>query len=430
MENLIKNLFTYQWQRKLLALVIALVVWVIVNHTITATKTIPSVPVRVINLPTDQTITGLLPNGFLAKRITLTLTGTRDVIEELEPGDLEVLVDVSNRPSEGVLQITKKNLVSLNPNINLMKHVVSLAHPEFLIKVSPVLTEQIPITIHPPIGKAPKGYEFLDVWPLTLTQTVSGPQEQVLNLKHQGLELTFNLDQITKEDLEALPSVGQYDDEVNFKVPEQWKKVTIPLPINSYVPLNDPDAQSLTLTFLREQFIPLKNELPINVFYPLKNSEKINPNTYALAPGPFIKFNNFVPVLTVPLFVNRVSKLFLEIVKDNMELDLVAAPIKERERWEWSVGIIDSAHLEDTFVAYLLSNNKYTGHSQTRAQERERYYRQRFRNYMQQFTLYLPSMNKLEIDSGIRDHHIAVHVPNASVQPVLGLPETGEPDAN
>lgn len=108
MESLINNLIVYQWQRKLWALAAALVVWFFVNYTITSSKTIPSVPIRVINLPTDKTIYGLLPNGFLSKRTPLTLTGTRDVIDQLEPGDLEIIVDVSNLPSDGIVQITKK----------------------------------------------------------------------------------------------------------------------------------------------------------------------------------------------------------------------------------------------------------------------------------------------------------------------------------
>lgn len=422
MENLIKSIFFHQWQRKLVAILTALVIWVIVNHNITETKTINSVPVRVINLPKDQTIHGLQSNGFLAKRITLTLTGTKDVIDALEPGDLEVDVDISNRPSEGIVKITKKNLVSLNPNINLSQHITDVAHPEFILKVSPVLTEEIPITIHQPIGNAPKGYEFLDIWPLTLNQTISGPQEQILNLKHQGLELTFNLDEITAEELKALPSGGNYDDEVNFKIPEQWKKVTIPTPINSYVSLNDPEAKNLHITFLREEFFPLKNELTIHVFFPLKNSETINPETYPLSQNAFVKFKNYIPILTVPLYAKKVSKLFLEIVKDNMVLELVAAPRSEREKWEWSVGFIDSSRLEDTYVAFLLGNNKSgTSSSQSKSMEREKYYRQRFRKYMQQFRFYLLSQRKLEIDSGIVDNQIRVYVPNALISPVPSL---------
>ena len=59
MENLIKSI-THQWQRKLVALFAAMLLWFFVNHTIITTKTIPSVPVRIINLPNDHTVVGLL----------------------------------------------------------------------------------------------------------------------------------------------------------------------------------------------------------------------------------------------------------------------------------------------------------------------------------------------------------------------------------
>lgn len=95
METVIYNFFFHNWKRKALALVSAAIVWLFVNQSITEVKTISNVPIRIINLPSDKTIQGLLPNGILSKRITLTLTGTKDVIEELEPGDVEVLLDAS-----------------------------------------------------------------------------------------------------------------------------------------------------------------------------------------------------------------------------------------------------------------------------------------------------------------------------------------------
>ena len=156
MESIIHKLFFHQWQRKLVALLTAIIIWFFVNHSITSSKTLPSVPIRVINLPTDKTIQGLLPNGFLSKRTTLTLTGARNVIDQLETGDVEILLDVSNLPADGIVQVSKKNLVGLNPNINLPSNVTSISHPEFVIKMRPILTEQIPITIHPPLGDAPK----------------------------------------------------------------------------------------------------------------------------------------------------------------------------------------------------------------------------------------------------------------------------------
>src|ERR1700733_13121884 len=116
MESLISYIFWNNWQRKLMALLTALVIWFFVSHSITETKTIRNVPIRISNLPAEKTILGLLPNGILSKRITLTLSGAKDVIDEIEPGDVEVNIDASAIDhNDWIVQITKKNLVSLNP---------------------------------------------------------------------------------------------------------------------------------------------------------------------------------------------------------------------------------------------------------------------------------------------------------------------------
>jgi hypothetical protein len=410
----VSNFFFYQWQRKLLALVTAIIIWIFVSQSITASKTIPQVPIRVINLPADKTITGLLSNGFLGKRTSITLTGTKDVINQLEPGDVEVILDVSNLPNDGIVQITKKNLVSLNPNFNLPKHVTSVGNSELVIKMSPILNEKIPILIHPPLGSAPKGYEFLDIWPINLSQSVSGPQDQVLNLKNQGLELTFNLDNITKEELDSQNGKGLYNDEISFNVPDSWKRIEVPFfSTQGTEEINDPEAKNLQIHFLRKQLLPIPSQLPIHVFYPLKYSATINPDTYPLISSPFVKFKNQLPILTIPLFGSNVSKLFLEVVKDNIELDIVAAPASEREKLEWGISFIDEAHLEDTYVAFLLSDSKSSDSLQNKNRGLEEHFRERFRLYLQKFTLYLSLKYKLELESKLEDGKIRVHVPNA-----------------
>src|SRR5690242_20027239 len=95
METLIGRIFISNWQQKLVALATAVVLWFFVSYSIIETKIVPSVPIRVVNIPPDYTILGLLPNGILQKRITLSITGTKDIVEDLEPGDLEVVVDAS-----------------------------------------------------------------------------------------------------------------------------------------------------------------------------------------------------------------------------------------------------------------------------------------------------------------------------------------------
>lgn len=418
----LKNLLFFQWQRKLVALLTAIVIWFLVNHSITSSVTIPAVPIRVINLPTDKTILGLLPNGFLGKRTSLTLSGTKDVIDQLESGDVEVILDVSNIPSDGIVQITKKNLISLNPNLNLSAHVTSISHPDILINMSPILTAKIPIIIQPPIGEAPEGYEFLDIWPLQLMQTVSGPQEQVLSLKNEELEITFNLNDITKEQLDALQTTDLYNDEVNFPVPQKWKKVNIPFSTKGIESINDPEAKNLQITFLRKQLLPIKNEMPVHIFYPLRYSATINPDTYGLAASSFIQFKNKLPYLTIPLLASNVSKLFLEIAQENIEIDIVAVPPSEREFLEWSVNFIDDQHLEDMYVAYLLGETKSGDSAQYTNRDKEKYFRHRFRLYMDRLILYIAPRIKLDLQSRLEDGKIQVFVPHSPSLSVKNLP--------
>jgi len=123
----ISKFFTENWQRKLLALILAIIAWWFVNQSIIETKTLIGVPVRIVNLPANKTIEGLLPNGLLRRRATLTISGSKKVIEQLEPGDLEVILDASNAPNNWLVQIGKVNLVSLNPNVDLTKNISSIA---------------------------------------------------------------------------------------------------------------------------------------------------------------------------------------------------------------------------------------------------------------------------------------------------------------
>ncbi len=171
--RLILNFFLENWQRKLIALISATVIWLLVNHSITSTRVIPNVPIRIVNLPSDKTVQGLLPNGLLSKRVTLTVSGSKDVVDQLEPGDLEIIIDASNKGDEWIVQVSKKNLVGLNPDIDLLRNITQVTHNEFIIKLSRLITDKIPVMILPPIGEPPQGYQFLDIWPQRLTHTVS-----------------------------------------------------------------------------------------------------------------------------------------------------------------------------------------------------------------------------------------------------------------
>lgn len=408
MESVIVRFFFHNWQRKLLGLITAIVVWVFVNHSINSTKTIANVPVRIINLPIDKTICGLLPNGMLTKRIALTLTGTMDVVDELEAGDLEVLLDASTASSdEWIVQITKKNLVSLNPSIDLRHHITQVDHTDFVIKLSRLITAKIPVAVTKPMGSAPQGYDYLDVWPQFLVQSVSGPEEDIQKLKEKGLEITFDLRDVSKAELDAIKS-SAHNDEISFSIPKKWKQISIPFHNNNLEELNDPEAQSLRIDFLRKEFLPLDKEIPIRVFYPLNDIDVINPQTYALEANDDIVKKNGVTILHKPLYAREVSRLFIEVVRNSIEIVITASPKNERNILVWSLQYINPRELEDTYVAFSITNFSLIKGNQTGGipKKQEELLRKRFREYMRRMMLYISETRKLHIKSALEDNKI------------------------
>src|SRR5580704_2432523 len=93
MKALFERLFIRHWPRKLVALITAIVVWFLVSQTITITRTLSDVPVRITNVPPDKTVQGLLPNGLLSKRISVTITGSKSILQDLRPTDIEVVIN-------------------------------------------------------------------------------------------------------------------------------------------------------------------------------------------------------------------------------------------------------------------------------------------------------------------------------------------------
>lgn len=232
MKTLLYKIFVAHWSRKLVSIVLAVIIWLVVNHTLTSTRNISNVPVRIIHLPSGKTVEGIQPNGRLAKKLTLTVVGNRSLIDELTPSDLEVVIDAADKSDEWIVTVSKKNLVSLNPEIDISSGISRVYHPNFVIRMTKLVTEQIPIVITQPIGEAPRGYQFLDVWPYHLSLTVSGPEEVIKRLKLKEQRITFNLSDISKSQMDELALKAESNsDVVSYFVPEQWKQINIPHPL-------------------------------------------------------------------------------------------------------------------------------------------------------------------------------------------------------
>lgn len=412
METVKSYLFLHNWQRKLLALVAAIIIWFLVNHSITDTKMVRNVPIRILNLPADKTIIGLLPNGILNKRINLVLTGSKDVIEEIRPGDLEVDIDASAIDhADWIVKIGKKNLISLNPNIDIANNINAVSHTEFVIKLNRLVNAKIEVQITQPKGEAPEGYEFLGVWPQKLIQTMNGPEEEIMRLQNKGLELTFDLNEISKNTLDAISESSQAGDnnEIAFPVPNKWKMITISFCHESQEELNDPDGQYLQINFLKQELLPLKGALPLRIFYPRRHLASINPQTLSLDTSKNVMLEHEVPLFKPALYVKNVSRLFLDVVRDYMAINIVAAPKSEGDILLWGVEIVSPRELEDTYVAFQMAEASSSKNVNSRiVRKKEAYYRKHFREYVQRLALYVSPEHKLNIESSINDNKIQI----------------------
>lgn len=398
MRTLLKKIFVENWPRKFVSVVLAIVIWILVNHSMSANKTFHSVPIKVINIPNGKTIEGLQDNHFLNKNLTITLTGNKNVLDDLSSEDLEIVLNAEGKNNEWTVYLSPKNLVCLNPDIDIQKSVSKVVHPTLILKISDITTQKIPIHVTQPIGEAPKGFSYLDIRPYQLYITVSGPSDLVKQLQHKGLKLTFNLNDISKSELEGLFSANKEKDEVSFNVPNSWKKISLPMISSAPIEIDDPQAKSLKIDFARCDLIPIDRPIPVTIFYPVKSSNTINPDTYTLAANDFIQKKNGIKMITQPLCAHGVSRLFLDTVKDMIQVVVIATTQNSKESPLWNAQFIYPHELEDRFVAKSIADASDSDFEGVHPYLREEYLRNRFRNYINKFRIFTPDNKKLSLD--------------------------------
>ena len=395
METFLKNMFAQNWQRKLISLCAALIIWTIVSSSITITRVFTRIPIRIVNLPPNKTIRGLMPDGFLDKRITVTLTGSKDAIERLGPQDFEVVIDASDKGDEWVAKITKNNLLCLNPEIHLIHAISQLSHSELVMRLCPLITAKIPVFVQLPKEEPPEGYQLLDVWPQKLYHVISGPEEDVKQLQEDGLELILDLSLISPEQLDALKGEGPGDDEVSFFVPDAWKKVRIPFLHNAVQSINGQEAHQLRIDFLDKAILPMDGAIPVQLFFPHSTLSLFNPSTLAIQSNNLVHHDRGVAYIDQKLYVSEVSRLFLDIVRDRLEIAIVPTQKDGAPSFHWDIQFVDPHQLEEAYVTIALSSecdaDSHMGSGKAFRQhllEREKYFRSRFQNYMRNFQLY------------------------------------------
>ncbi len=144
MKNKIHDFFKKDWQRKLISLVLAIIIWLLVNNSLIIEKNFSNVPVRVTNVPKGVHVDGMSRDGFLNERITLKIVGYKKVLEDLNQEDIQVLFNANNKQKDWVALANKNQVVFLNKLINPYPLIRYVKHEPFVISVSPDSLEETP----------------------------------------------------------------------------------------------------------------------------------------------------------------------------------------------------------------------------------------------------------------------------------------------
>lgn len=410
MKTLCKKIFLTNWQRKSIALLLGMVIWLTVNHSLTSTKVINNVPIKVINLPAGKTIEGMQNNGKLSKKLNLTIIGNTNTLKDLNANDLEIVIDALGQPDEWTTSISKKNLVSLNPEVDINKGISKIYYPSFSLRMTKLVTEKIPVIVTRPIGEAPRGYQFLDVWPYTLSLTVSGPEDVIKRLKTKEQKITFNLNDISKAQLDALSlsQSSEKSDVVSFFVPDQWKQIYIPLLSDTPLELDETPDHPLRIDFLCHHLIPLESPIFISLFYPPEYESIYNPQTLTIKPNRLVREQHQIFTIRPLLYAKGSDRLFTQIIKNRVQITIVVSPLSQKPFLDWGLQFINPIQLEDQYVSTLMSDASDESISVMKPSIREEYLRNRFRSYMNRFRLFSANDEKFELNARIEGNYVEI----------------------
>lgn len=416
MKEWLWGLLIQNWQKKVLSIVLATIIWILLDQSLTTTRTFNGVVVRIINIPEGKTVEGLQNNQTLNKRISVTVTGKKTLLDDLTVADFEVVIDAQGQEQEWVQTISKKNLVPLNNELNFSSGIDRATSSGVIIKLTKLAQEKIPVYISC-IGEAPKPYFFLDVVPPRLTITIQGPQDIVKRYKQKGATLIVQLSDIPKSALEALSSGhgSSNSDVVSFAVPEELKVVSLPLLSNQPLKIDDPQAASLEINFLKNELIPVTFAIPYSIYIPPDYQPIVQPQKLSLAIGGAVRLENGLKVLAFSggIYASGVSPLFIETIRNMVEIQVVLpARFQTGSELAWSYQLINPTLLEERYVlAMLASADEEIKNLSPRV--KEELMRHRFRTYMNRLRLCDSQGHPLELTASLKGDAIQITQKNS-----------------
>lgn len=173
LDKLLRRVFIEDWSLKLLSLAIALVLWLLVtgqNQPVTAHVNVQLNFIR----PASFEISNDPP-----RNVDVTLTGSRNKLDDLTTLDLVATVDISDqRAGERVLRLADKAQISLPQGVK----VDGFQPSAIPVRLEPIVERQVPV--EPKLeGQTANGYEVYGARPNKGSVTLRGPESRVAALQ-------------------------------------------------------------------------------------------------------------------------------------------------------------------------------------------------------------------------------------------------------
>ncbi len=393
MKSFLKALLIHNWPRKCLALALAIMIWLLVNHSLIETKVIRNIPIKVDHLPKGK----VAESSRARMTVDLTLQGRKSALRQLNDRNLVVVFDGKRDEREWIATVRKENIQTTLPQLDLAQAIRRVSKQNVLIKLVNQVTENIPIEMTAPIGKAPAGYEFVSIWPNKLYVSVTGSETALAKFKKDRLNLTFNLNKIDKQQLDHLTSVTskQGEDVVSFFVPSAWKKVSLGAASTHPIVINDPQAKELRITFLRRETLEVDFPIPITLYFQPGIQSTARQHSAHLTPSSLVTLLNETPILQGHFFIKGVSPLFLNIIKNRLTCVVVVPPHAQPETpLSWSLELINRPQLEKHYIQSLLSSD-----ARSTSKNQEPYFKSLFQHYSDRLQLFTSPTERLEMSA-------------------------------
>ncbi len=173
-KRIFRKIFLEDWLMKLVALVITLALWLGVSGLrATTTTRLRNITLN-LQIPNEVEIT-----NAAVQDVDIVVSGDRDRIEQLNPRDLVVSIDLSDVPNgEKLIELTPENVnVRLPTGIKLDE----IQPNKIAVKLEPVEERDIPVQAETE-GSVPEGFEIYNVTPVPSKIRVRGPASFVKSL--------------------------------------------------------------------------------------------------------------------------------------------------------------------------------------------------------------------------------------------------------